>query len=148
MSFDHTQSLLEPGAQLALHAMRRAAGPSSLKCPVTAERVELARSHMRKLAELLLSSGRKLNLGGLGAQEPTPDERTLLNALAAAQADDTTALKAALRWLAGFEPDAQMLSVTATAATAFEEAGWTWGATQAARAPEPPFGMRALRAVS
>lgn len=139
---------LEPGAQLALHAMRRAAGPSRVKCPVTAERVELARSEMRKLASLLLSSGRKLNLGGLGAQEPTPDERTLLNALAAGQAGDMSALKAALRWLAGFEPDAQMVDTTLIAATAFQDAGWTWGATQPTRAPEPPFGMRALRAVS
>jgi hypothetical protein len=139
---------LEPGAQLALHAMRRAAGPSKLQCPVTAKRVETARAAMRKLTALLLASGRKLNLGGLGALEPTPDERTLLNALAAGQADDGEALLAALRWLAGFEPDEDMALTTMVAAKAFEAAGWQWGATQAPRAPEPPFGMPALRAVS
>jgi hypothetical protein len=139
---------LEPGAQLALHAMRRAAGPTGLPCPVTAERVEIARAAMRKLTAILLASGRKLHLGELGALEPTPDERTLLNALAAGQVDDTQALIAALRWLAGFEPDAEMTDTTLIAAKAFDQAGWTWGATQAPRAPEPPFGMRALRAVS
>lgn len=139
---------LEPGAQLALHAMRRAAGPTGLPCPVTAERVEIARAAMRKLTALLLASGRKLNLGVLGALEPTPDERTLLNALAAAQIDDTPALVAALRWLAGFEPDTAMTDTTQIAALAFAQAGWNWGATQAPRAPEPPFGMRPVRAVS
>jgi hypothetical protein len=138
---------LEPGAQLALHAMRRAAGPSAVKCPVTAERVEIARAAMRQLAALLLASGRKLRLGDLGALDPTPDERTLLNALAAAQADDEDALVAALRWLAGFEPETSMIETTQIAASAFAEAGWSWGATQAPRAPEPPFGMRAVRAV-
>jgi hypothetical protein len=145
---DHHASFgLEPGAQLALHAMRRAAGPTGLPCPVTAERVEIARAAMRKLTALLLDSGRKLKLGDLGALEPTPDERTLLNALAAGQDDDQQALIAALRWLAGFEPDAEMTETTKIAALAFEQAGWTWGATQAPRAPEPPFGMRAVRAV-
>jgi hypothetical protein len=103
---------------------------------------------MRRLAALLLASGRKLNLGALGTQDPTPDERTLLNALAAGQADDTGALTAALRWLAGFEPDADMVHTTSCAAQAFAQAGWTWGATQAPRAPEPPFGMPPVRAVS
>jgi hypothetical protein len=139
---------LEPGAQLALHAMRRSAGPSGLGCPVTAERVEIARAAMRQLTGLLLASGRKLHLGDLGALEPTPDERTLLNALAAGQLDDNQALIAALRWLAGFEPDGEMTQATLLAAKSFEHAGWTWGATQAPRAPEPPFGMSALRAVS
>ena len=88
---------LEPGAQLALHAMRRAAGPTGLPCPVTAERVEIARAAMRKLTALLLASGRKLKLGDLGALAPTPDERTLLNALAAGQGDDSEALVAADR---------------------------------------------------
>lgn len=144
----HTSFSLEPGAQLALHAMRRAAGPTGLPCPVTAERVEIARAAMRKLTGLLLASGRKLKLGDLGALDPTPDERTLLNALAAAQGDDNPALIAALRWLAGFEPDGDMIDTTQIAALAFAQAGWTWGATQAPRAPEPPFGMRAVRAVS
>jgi hypothetical protein len=139
---------LEPGAQLALHAMRRAAGPTGLPCPVTAERVETARAAMRKLTGLLLVSGRKLKLGDLGALEPTPDERTLLNALAAGQGDDKQALIAALRWLAGFEPDSDMIETTQIAAHAFAQAGWTWGATQAPRAPEPPYGMRPVRAVS
>jgi hypothetical protein len=139
---------LEPGAQLALHAMRRAAGPSSVGCPVTAERVETARAAMRRLTALLLESGRKLKLGELGALEPTPDERTLLNALAAGQINDHPSLLAALRWLSGFEPDAEMADTTIVAACAFEQAGWRWGATQATRAPEPPFGMRAVWAVS
>jgi hypothetical protein len=139
---------LEPGAQLALHAMRRAAGPSGLPCPVTAERVETARAAMRRLTGLLLASGRKLNLGDLGALEPTPDERTLLNALGAAQENDTEALVAALRWLAGFEPATDMTSTTQIAADAFAQAGWTWGTTHAPRVPEPPFGMRAVRVVS
>lgn len=139
---------LEPGAQLALHAIRRAAGPSGLPCPVTAERVEIARAAMRRLTALLLASGRKLNLGDLGALDPTPDERTLLNALAAGQVDDPMSLIAALRWIAGFEPDAEMVETTQIAALAFQQAGWRWGATQALRAPEPPFGMRAVRAVS
>lgn len=139
---------LEPGAQLALHAMRRAAGPSGLPCPVTAERVETARAAMRRLTALLLASGRKLKLGDLGALEPTPDERTLLNALGAAQEKDTQALVAALRWLAGFEPDADMTDTTQIAADAFSQAGWAWGTTQAPRVPEPPFGMRAVRVVS
>jgi hypothetical protein len=139
---------LEPGAQLALHAMRRAAGPTGLPCPVTAERVETARAAMRKLTALLLAFGRKLKLGELGALEPTPDERTLLNALAAGQDHDSEALIAALRWLAGFEPDTEMTETTTIAAHAFAQAGWTWDATQAPRAPEPPFGMRAVRAVS
>lgn len=143
-----TRFSLEPGAQLALHAMRRSAGPTGLPCPVTAERVETARAAMRQLTSLLLASGRKLNLGDLGALEPTPDERTLLNALAAGQDDDEPALIAALRWLAGFEPDPAMTETTLIAAKSFEQAGWTWGATQAPRAPEPPFGMRALRSVS
>jgi hypothetical protein len=139
---------LEPGAQLALHAMRRAAGPTGLPCPVTAERVEIARAAMRRLTALLLASGRKLNLGNLGALEPTPDERTLLNALAAGQIDDNLSLVAALRWIAGFEPDPDMIDTTSIAARAFDQAGWRWGATQAPRAPEPPFGMRPVRAVS
>jgi hypothetical protein len=143
-----TRFSLEPGAQLALHALRRSAGPSGLPCPVTAERVETARAAMRKLASLLLASGRKLHLGDLGALEPTHDERTLLNALAAAQSKDETALIAALRWLAGFEPDRDMTETTQLAADSFAHAGWTWGAPQPERAPEPPFGMRALRAVS
>lgn len=142
------QFSLEPGAQLALHAMRRAAGPSGLPCPVTAERVEFARAAMRRLSALLLASGRKLKLADLGTLEPTPDERTLLNALAAGQENDTGALVAALRWLAGFEPDAEMTQTTQMAAQAFAQAGWSWGATQAPRAPEPPFGMKAVRAVS
>jgi hypothetical protein len=146
---DHLSNFgLEPGAQLALHAMRRAAGPTGLPCPVTAERVEIARAAMRKLTALLLASGRKLKLGVLGALEPTPDERTLLNALAAGQREDTNSLVAALRWLAGFEPDADMIETTSVAANAFEQAGWKWGATHAPRAPEPPFGMPAVRAVS
>jgi hypothetical protein len=144
----HASFGIEPGAQLALHAMRRAAGPTGLPCPVTAERVEIARAAMRKLTALLLASGRKLKLGDLGALEPTPDERTLLNALAAGQDDDEEALIAALRWLAGFEPDTDMSETTTIAAHAFAQAGWTWGTTQAPRAPEPPFGMRAVRAVS
>jgi hypothetical protein len=148
MTDHHATCALEPGAQLALHAMRRAAGPTGLPCPVTAERVETARAAMRRLAALLLDSGRDLKLGDLGALEPTPDERTLLNALAAGQNDDNEALIAALRWLAGFEPDSAMTATTQIAAKAFEQAGWTWGATQAPRAPEPPFGMRAVRAVS
>ena len=139
---------LEPGAQLALHAMRRAAGPTGMPCPVTAERIEMARAAMRKLTALLLASGRKLKLGTLGALGPTPDERTLLNALAAAQEGDQPAVIAALRWLAGFEPDVDMTNTTQIAANAFALAGWTWGATQAPRAPEPPFGMRAVRVVS
>jgi hypothetical protein len=139
---------LEPGAQLALHAMRRAAGPTGMPCPVTAERVEIARAAMRKLAALLLDSGRKLNLGDLGSMAPTPDERTLLNALGAAQQNDTQALVAALRWLAGFEPDGAMTKTTQIAADSFAQAGWTWGTTQAPRAPEPPFGMRPVRVVS
>jgi hypothetical protein len=143
-----TRFSLEPGAQLALHALRRSAGPTGLPCPVTAERVEIARAAMRKLATLLLASGRKLHLGDLGALEPTHDERTLLNALAAGQNQDHESLVAALRWLAGFEPDADMTDTTQLAAQSFALAGWTWGALQAQRAPEPPFGMRALRAVS
>jgi hypothetical protein len=139
---------LEAGAQLALHAMRRAAGPSVFRCPVTAERVETARTAMRKLASLLLVSGRKLRLGELGSLEPSPDERTLLNALAAAQAADGDALIAALRWLAGFEPGPEMTETTKIAALAFAEAGWKWGATQSPRAPEPPFGMSPVRAIS
>jgi hypothetical protein len=139
---------LEPGAQLALHAMRRAAGPTGMPCPVTAERVEIARAAMRKLTALLLASGRKLSLGHLGALEPTPDERTLLNALGAAQTNDTQALVASLRWLAGFEPNEEMTETTQVAANAFAQAGWTWGTTQAPRVPEPPFGMRAVRVVS
>lgn len=148
MPHHNTSFGLEPGAQLALHAMRRAAGPTGLPCPVTAERVETARAAMRKLTGLLLASGRKLKLGSLGALEPTPDERTLLNALAAGQGDDGQALIAALRWLAGFEPDTDMIETTKVAAFAFAQAGWTWGATQAPRAPEPPFGMRPVRAIS
>ena len=148
MSSSHTSFGLEPGAQLALHAMRRAAGPTGLPCPVTAERVEFARSAMRRLTALLLVSGRKLKLGDLGSLEPTPDERTLLNALAAGQDEDMAALIAALRWLAGFEPDDEMTATTHSAARAFAEAGWKWGATQAPRVPEPPFGMRPVRAVS
>ena len=139
---------IEPGAQLALHAMRRAAGPTGMPCPVTAERIEMARAAMRKLTALLLSYGRKLKLGDLGAQEPTPDERTLLNALAAGQVGDQPSLIAALRWLAGFEPDAEMAKTTQIAADAFAQAGWKWGSTQAPRAPEPPFGMRPVRVVS
>jgi hypothetical protein len=148
MSDRQTSFGLEPGAQLALHAMRRAAGPTGLPCPVTAERVEIARAAMRKLTGMLLASGRKLNLGVLGSLEPTPDERTLLNALGAAQEQDLPALMAALRWLAGFEPSDDMRNTTQVAALAFAEAGWTWGTTQAPRVPEPPFGMRAVRAVS
>lgn len=148
MTDQEVHSALEPGAQLALHAMRRAAGPTGMPCPVTAERVEIARAAMRKLTALLLASGRKLKLGGLGALEPTPDERTLLNALAAAQCGDMPALIAALRWLAGFEPDFEMIETTQIAALAFAQADWRWGATQAPRAPEPPFGMRPVRAVS
>jgi hypothetical protein len=139
---------LEPGAQLALHAMRRAAGPTGLPCPVTAERVEIARAAMRRLTAMLLASGRKLHLGNLGALAPTPDERTLLNALAAGQMADNLSLVAALRWIAGFEPDPDMIDTTTIAARAFDQAGWRWGATQAPRAPEPPFGMRPVRAVS
>jgi hypothetical protein len=148
MADANTRYSLEPGAQLALHAMRRSAGPTGLPCPVTAERVEIARAAMRRLTRLLLASGRKLHLGELGALDPMPDERTLLNALAAGQAGDTQALIAALRWLAGFEPNDDMTETTLVAARAFEQAGWTWGATQAPRAPEPPFGMSPLRAVS
>jgi hypothetical protein len=139
---------LEAGAQLALHAMRRAAGPSVFRCPVTAERVATARAAMRTLAELLLVHGRALRLGELGDLLPSPDERTLLNALAAAQCDDEVALVAALRWLAGCEPGTEMTEITKVAALAFAEAGWTWGTTQAPRTPEPPFGISPVRAVS
>ncbi len=148
MSQHYTSFGLEPGAQLALHAMRRAAGPTGMPCPVTAKRVEIARAAMRKLTALLLASGRKLRLAELGASHPAPDERTLLNALAAAQENDQDALVAALRWLAGFEPNRDMIETSQIAAHAFAQAGWTWGATQALRAPEPPFGMRPVRAVS
>ncbi|GIU66963.1 hypothetical protein [Candidatus Phycosocius spiralis] len=138
---------LEAGAQLALHAMRRAAGSSVFRCPVTAERLESARAAMRTLAEMLLARGRSLRLGDLGDLMPSPDERTLLNALAAAQCDDEAALVAALRWLAGCEPNLEMMQITKVAALSFAQAGWTWETTQAPRTPEPPFGISPVRAV-
>jgi hypothetical protein len=55
---------------------------------------------------------------------------------------------AALRWIAGFEPTAEMTGVARRAADEFKAGGWTWGMTAAPRAPEPPFGMRPVRAVS
>jgi hypothetical protein len=139
---------LPPGAQLALHAMRRVRrGPARSGCPVTAARLDDARQAMRALAAVFLRSGRRLRLGSIGELDATPDERTLLNALAAAQSRDEDALRAALRWLAGFEPTGEMAEVTRAAAAAFAAAGWTWDAPEAPRAPEPPFGMRPVRAV-
>lgn len=138
---------LEPGAQLALHAIRRAASGPGAGCPVSTDRVETAREAMRALAAEFQREGRKLRLGGLGALDPTPDERTLLNALSAGQRKDDASMLAALRWIAGFEPTEAMAQVAREAAQAFADASWTWGAPGAPRPPEPPFGMRPVRAV-
>jgi len=140
-------SSLESGAQLALHAMRRAALQDGKSCPIRTEKVISAQLKMRDLANILLHEGRHLNLGDVGTLEPTPDERTLLNVLSAAQQHDDEAFVAALRWLVGREPNEDIKSAASNAAHAFSEVGWIWGAPKAARAPEPPYGMKAVRPV-
>lgn len=140
-------SALEPGAQLALHAMRRAALKDGTSCPVNTEKVINAQLSMRTFANILLDAGRKLHLGEVGAIEPTPDERTLLNVMAAAQHDDDEAFVAALRWLVGREPAGGIRMAARDAANAFADVGWNWGAPEVKRAPEPPYGMKPVRPV-
>ena len=60
---------LEPGAQLAIHAIRRASLKDGASCPVNTERVIAAQLSMRAFAQILLEAGRKLNLGEVEVQE-------------------------------------------------------------------------------
>jgi hypothetical protein len=140
-------STLESGAQLALHAMRRAALQDGKSCPIQTEKVISAQLRMRDLANMLLNDGRHLNLGEIGTLEASPDERSLLNVLSAAQHHDEEAFIAALRWLVGCEPNDNIRDTARKAAFSFSEAGWTWGAPNVPRAPEPPYGMKAVRPV-
>lgn len=140
-------STLESGAQLALHAMRRAALQDGKSCPIKTEKVISAQLRMRDLANMLLHDGRRLHLGEVGNLDAAPDERTLLNVLSAAQHHDEEAFIAALRWLVGREPTDNIKEAARHAASAFSEAGWTWGAPPVPRAPEPPYGMKAVRSV-
>lgn len=138
---------LEPGAQLALHAIRRASLHDGTSCPVNTPKVINAQLAMRNLANILFAAGRPLKLGEIGALDPMPDERTLLNVMAAAQNNNNDAFIAALRWLVGYEPDANIIDAGRAAASAFAEVGWRWGAPEIKRAPEPPFGMKPVRPV-
>lgn len=138
---------IESGAQLALHAMRRASLRDGTSCPVNTEKVVAAQLAMRAFAQILLEGGRKLHLGEVGALEATPDERTMLNVLSSAQNDDREALIAALRWLLGREPSDGMVECARSAAFAFAAVGWTWGKPEVKRAPEPLYGMKPVRAV-
>lgn len=138
---------LEPGAQLALHAIRRAALQDGMSCPVNTPKVINAQLAMRGLANILLEAGRKLHLGDIGTLEPTPDERTLLNVMSAAQNSDEDAFIAALRWLVGHEPEASICDKARAAAITFSDVGWRWGAPLVKRSPEPPYGMKAVRPI-
>ncbi len=138
---------LEPGAQLALHAIRRAAVKDGTFCPVNTQKVIAAQLAMRALAQILFEAGRKLNLGDIGSQLPSPDERVLLNVLSSAQHDDKEAFLAALRWLIGKEPSDGIIECARAAAAAFAAAQWTWGKPEVKRTPEPPYGMSPIRAV-
>lgn len=138
---------LEPGAQLALHAIRRASLHDGTSCPVNTPKVINAQLAMRDLANILFEAGRPLKLAEIGALDPSPDERTLLNVLAAAQNNDEISFIAALRWLVGHEPEESILNAGRAAALAFAEVGWRWGAPEVKRAPEPPFGMKPVRPV-
>ena len=138
---------LEPGAQLALHAIRRAALHEGTSCPVNTPKVINAQLAMRNLANILFEAGRPLRLAEIGELEPSPDERTLLNVLAAAQNNDESAFIAGLRWLVGHEPEIDILESGRNAANAFSEVGWRWGAPEVKRAPEPPFGIKPVRSV-
>lgn len=138
---------LEPGAQLALHAIRRAAVKDGTSCPVNTDKVIAAQLAMRALAQVLFEAGRKLNLGEIGSLLPSPDERVLLNVLSSAQHDDKEAFLAALRWLTGKEPSDGIIECARAAAAAFSAAKWTWGKPEVKRAPEPPYGMPPIRAV-
>lgn len=140
-------ALLEPGAQLALHAIRRAALHDGTVCPVNTPKVINAQLAMRNLANILFEAGRPLKLAEVGALEPVPDERTMLNVLAAAQNNDEAAFIAALRWLVGHEPEDTIKAAGQIAAAAFAEVGWLWGAPEVKRTPEPPFGMKPVRPV-
>ncbi|WP_240006415.1 hypothetical protein [Pseudaquidulcibacter saccharophilus] len=139
---------LEPGAQLAIHAIRRASLKDGASCPVNTERVIAAQLSMRAFAQILLEAGRKLNLGEVGAIDPTPDERTLLNVMSAAQNEDDDAFLAGLRWLVGREPSGGIRECARAAAASFAAAGWTWGAPIPKRTPEPPYGMKPVRPVN
>jgi hypothetical protein len=141
-----TQSL-EPGAQLALHAMRRASMRDGTSCPVNTEKVIAAQLAMRAFAQILLEAGRKLHLAEVGELVPTPDERTMLNVLASAQIDDRENLIAALRWLLGREPSSGIIECARSAGAAFAVVGWIWGKPEVKRAPEPIYGMKAVRAI-
>lgn len=138
---------LEPGAQLALHAMRRASLKDGTSCPVNTEKVIAAQLAMRALSQILLEAGRNLKLGDVGALEPTPDERVLLNVLSSAQHEDKEAFIAALRWLVGKEPTDGVIECSRAAAAAFSVVGWVWGKPDVKRAPEPPYGMKPVRVV-
>lgn len=139
---------LEPGAALALHAIRRASLKDGAACPVNTEKVTAAQLSMRAFAQILLEAGRKLNLGHLGDLEPTPDERTLLNVMSASQHSDDDAFLAGLRWLLGREPSGGICATANAAAAAFAAADWTWGAPTPKRTPEPPYGMKPVRLVN
>lgn len=138
---------LEPGAQLALHAMRRVALNENATCPVNTKKVSAAQLAMRAFAQILLDAGRKLNLGEVGSLEATPDERSLLNVLSSAQNGDEEAFLAALRWLLGREPSGGIRESARAAAAGFAAAGWQWSMPVPPRVLEPPYGMKPVRAV-
>jgi hypothetical protein len=138
----------DPSARLALHAFRRRVKPSARACPVTTASVDEAGKAMGELVETLSRLGRRrLKVGEPGRSAQTPDEQTLLAALAAAQAEDRDALEAALRWLFGREPVQEALEAVHHAAATFALAGWTWERPPARRGMEPPFGQPPVRAV-
>ncbi len=138
---------LEPGAKLAIHAIRRAALKDGTSCPVNTEKTIAAQLAMRAFSQILLEAGRKLNLGEIGALEPTPDERTLLNVMSLAQSEDFEGLVASLRWLLGREPTGGIIECARSAGAGFAAAGWVWGTPEVKRTPEPPYGMKPVRAV-
>lgn len=136
----------EPSARLALHAFRRRVKPSARACPVTSAGVDEAGRAMGELVEILSRLGRRpLTVGDPGRAAQTPDEQTLLAALAAAQADDSDAVVAALRWLFGSEPVPEAIEAVENAAATFAAAGWTWERPQARRGMEPQFGQPPVR---
>jgi|GEM_PF-1654786 len=138
----------DPSARLALHAFRRRVKPSARACPVASSSVDEAGRAMGQLVDSLSRLGRrKLVVGDPGRTAQTPDEQTLLAALAAAQADDTDAVTAALRWLFGREPVDEALDAVYNAAASFASAGWTWERPEARRGKEPQFGQPPVRPV-
>ncbi len=116
-------------------------------CPITTDKTIHAQFAMREFINALFNAGRKLNLGEVGSLEATPDERTLLNVLSAAQDDDNDNTIAALRWLLGKEPDEEILAKADKAGHAFSAAGWVWDKPSPTRTKEPPYGVKPVREV-